>query len=213
MAKIQCDATSKTTGDRCKQPVKRGSTKCHYHGGATPSGIASPHFKTGRHSKHLPTRLLGEYEKLLSQGSELMPLYPDIALLDTRVGELLQRIETDLSGESWEEARKSYADLKNAVSLNDSGKFQKSMIDLGEALNNTDSQNSWDDIRAIIQERRGLVDTETKRAKAAQESITLDRIMLVMSAVLDIIKQHVTDANTLQHIAADIRKLSVSDAS
>ena len=87
------------------------------------------------------------------------------------------------------------------------------MIDLGEALNNTDSQNSWDDIRAIIQERRGLVDTETKRAKAAQESITLDRIMLVMSAVLDIIKQHVTDANTLQHIAADIRKLSVSDAS
>lgn len=183
------------------------------HGGATPGGIASPHFKTGRHSKHLPTRLLGEYEKLLKQGSELLPLYPDIALLDTRVGELLRRVDADLSGESWRKARKSYADLKSSVSLNDSGKFQESMRDLGEALNSSDGQDLWDDIRAIIQERKALVDTETKRAKAAQESITLDRLMLVMSAVLDIIKQHVTDADTLQYIAADIRKLSVSDTS
>ena len=37
-----------------------GRARCHYHGGKTPRGIASPHFRTGRYSKYLP----GGLEKL-----------------------------------------------------------------------------------------------------------------------------------------------------
>jgi hypothetical protein len=39
----RCEAKSKTTGERCKQPAKNETGKCHYHGGATPlqSGIYS----------------------------------------------------------------------------------------------------------------------------------------------------------------------------
>ena len=32
----RCEAKSKTTGERCKQPATDSRGKCHYHGGATP---------------------------------------------------------------------------------------------------------------------------------------------------------------------------------
>ena len=40
----RCEAQSKQTGERCKQPEKNETGKCHYHGGATPikNGIYSP---------------------------------------------------------------------------------------------------------------------------------------------------------------------------
>lgn len=39
----RCEAQSKQTGERCKQPAKNETGKCHYHGGATPlkNGIYS----------------------------------------------------------------------------------------------------------------------------------------------------------------------------
>lgn len=39
----RCEAKSKTTGERCKQPATDDRGKCHYHGGATPleNGIYS----------------------------------------------------------------------------------------------------------------------------------------------------------------------------
>ncbi len=52
----QCTATSKRTGERCRKSAMLGRTVCLAHGGRTPRGVASPHFKHGRHSKQLPFR-------------------------------------------------------------------------------------------------------------------------------------------------------------
>ena len=47
----KCDAKAKRTGERCMLPAMIGSTKCRVHGGKTPKGADSPHFKHGRYSK------------------------------------------------------------------------------------------------------------------------------------------------------------------
>lgn len=52
----QCEATSKRSGKRCRKNAMRGRTVCLAHGGRTPIGISSPHYKTGIHSRYLLVR-------------------------------------------------------------------------------------------------------------------------------------------------------------
>jgi hypothetical protein len=50
--KSACGA-KKRDGTPCRRPPLHGRTRCRLHGGATPAGIASPHFKHGRRSKYV----------------------------------------------------------------------------------------------------------------------------------------------------------------
>ncbi len=52
----QCTATSKRTGQRCCKPAMIDRTVCLLHGGKTPRGVASPHFRHGRYSTLLRAR-------------------------------------------------------------------------------------------------------------------------------------------------------------
>lgn len=51
----RCEATAKTTGQRCGQPAAGEHGKCRFHGGATtaPRGEDSPHFKDGTWSQYV----------------------------------------------------------------------------------------------------------------------------------------------------------------
>ena len=48
---MKCNAKTRT-GTPCKRSPAKGSTRCRLHGGATPKGIDSPHFKHGMYSKY-----------------------------------------------------------------------------------------------------------------------------------------------------------------
>lgn len=52
----QCTATSKRTGQRYRKPAMIDRTVCRTHGGKTPRGVTSPHFRHGRYSILLPAR-------------------------------------------------------------------------------------------------------------------------------------------------------------
>lgn len=67
---------------------------CRAHGGATPRGIASPHFRHGRWSKDLPAHLSERYEQA-REDAELLSLHDEIALLDMRISALLALAEGD----------------------------------------------------------------------------------------------------------------------
>jgi hypothetical protein len=47
-----CGAKCRGKNKRCRQPAIRPVGRCRLHGGLTPIGIASPHFKHGRRSKY-----------------------------------------------------------------------------------------------------------------------------------------------------------------
>jgi len=50
--KSTCGAKTKS-GSACRRPPVAGRTRCRLHGGATPYGIASPHFRHGLRSKYV----------------------------------------------------------------------------------------------------------------------------------------------------------------
>jgi hypothetical protein len=72
----------------------RGRSVCLAHGGRTPRGAASPHFKTGRYSRSLPGHLLAAYERALTD-PKLLSLRDEVALTDAMIAELLRQLDDD----------------------------------------------------------------------------------------------------------------------
>lgn len=72
------------------------------HGGKTPQGIALPQTTHGRYSKHLPTRLLANYEAAKTDPNMLV-LHDEIALVDARINELLAINEITQAQLAWPE--------------------------------------------------------------------------------------------------------------
>ncbi len=100
----QCTARSKRSGEQCRKHAMRGRTVCLAHGGKTPRGATSPHFKTGRYSRSLPGHLVAAYEQALHDPT-LMSLRDEIALTDALIGETLSQLTEEMP---WAKERKIF---------------------------------------------------------------------------------------------------------
>ena len=69
----------------------RGRIRCRLHGGATPQGIASPHYRGKGYSQAVPKHLKDIYEARFND-PELLSLHKEIALCETRIEDLLTQI-------------------------------------------------------------------------------------------------------------------------
>lgn len=107
----QCTATSKRSGKQCRKHAMRGRTVCLAHGGRTPRGAASPHFKTGRYSRSLPGHLVAAYEQALHDPT-LMSLRDEIALVDAMIEETLSQITEDMP---WAKERRLFAQVRRLI--------------------------------------------------------------------------------------------------
>lgn len=97
----QCTAKSKRSGQRCRKHAMRGRTVCLAHGGRTPRGTSSPHFRHGRYSRSLPGQLLAIYEKTV-RDPRLLSLRDEIALTEAMIVDRLQDLKDDTpDGQRW----------------------------------------------------------------------------------------------------------------
>lgn len=200
-----CGARKKD-GTECKRAAMPNG-KCYLHGGKTPTGIALPQTRHGRYSKYLPSRLSGQYESAKSDPA-LLELREDIALIDSRLSDLLQRVDTGESGEVWKELREAYDDLQIAM-------HAKKPLDIQDALQQINSlivrgnsdYRAWSEIHEVIEQRRRLVESERKRLIETKQTLTVEQAMLMISALTNIIRTHVTDRQILSAISGDINKL------
>lgn len=197
---MQCQAKAKSTGEQCQRSAVSGKRVCTVHGGLTPGGIASPNFKNGRYSKYLPDRLSVRYEQAVND-PQLLELSHEVALIDARLSDLLNRIETGETGQLWQDISKAWDEYK--IKQDDS---LLTKID-GYIKRGNDDYQVWDEIQATIEQRRRLVESERKRLVETQQYVTTIQAMTMISHVLAIIKDNVTDRETLQSISTGINRL------
>lgn len=94
-----CGAKTRSGGVCKARPMANG--RCRLHGGKSLGGLNSPRLKTGRHSKYLPKNLLKNYQVALNDPT-LLQLHDEIALVDARLAQLLQMVDTGIeSKEQW----------------------------------------------------------------------------------------------------------------
>lgn len=186
-------------------PMANG--RCRLHGGKSLAGIASPAFRHGRYSKHLPTRLAATYEEAAAD-TELLALREDIALLDARLEDLLARVDTGESGRLWQAAQQAFWKFRAASDSKRPEKMREALIELEHTIGRGVSDYAaWNEITAMLEQRRKLVESERRRLVDMQQMITTERTMVLLAAVVDTVRKHVEDRNALSAIAADIRAL------
>jgi hypothetical protein len=205
---IQCKAKSKRTQTQCRQAVVPGRDVCYWHGGASLRGIAHPQLRTGRYSKDLPTRLLTDFE-LARKDPELLGLEQEIALLDTRTAELLKRIGTGESGATWHDVKASFSTLKLAITEGDTVSMRFALELEHLILTGSSEERVWLDVRATLEHRRRLVESERKRRVEMQQMLSSSQAALLVRTLVESVRTHVTDVDVLGAITADLSRFSL----
>ncbi len=189
-----------------------GKQVCWVHGGATPGGIASPHITHGRYSKYLPARLADKYTEAAND-TDLLNLGSEIALIDSRIAEQLGRVGSDAIGHIWTEVKRVSKELSLAVQTQDSEWMIKLFQELDELTRQGNADYmGWQDIVALIEQRRKLVESERKRYVDMQQNITAKEAMLLIGAIIGIIRDNVSDRRIRAAIQADVGKLISIDS-
>ena len=216
---MQCGA-KKRDGTPCPTAAMPNG-RCRMHGGKTPLGIGLPQTTTGRYSKNLPTRLMATYKDRL-QDANILALNDDLALLDSRLEDVLAKVDTGETGETWAallDAVHEFEKAERGATLTDNAEKRAEWThDREEAMRTIivlcqagmADYAAWNEIKSLLEQRRKAVETETKRRVLMQQLMTAEQATLMQSAVLDIIKRNVTDRPTLAAIAADFGRLAAS---
>ncbi len=188
-----------------------GRNVCYHHGGKTPRGVSSPHFKTGRWSKDLPTRLAALYAETQTDDT-LLSLRDDIRLIDTLIVNKFDKLESGESGEAWGLMRKSVDALQLALDREDYAGLAKAIRDMRDVIDMRVAHYATEaEIRSQLDQRRKLIETEQKLTLQGEQAITVEKAMLMIGALAGILKAHIHDAPILNAIQTDIRAILMAE--
>jgi hypothetical protein len=182
--------------------------RCRIHGGKSLGGMASPTLVTGRHSKYLPARMLSRYQEALSD-SELLALRDEISLIDARLTDVLGRVDTGESGRIWSALQKAWRDYRRAKPAD---KLTAEMAVADLISDGVSDAEAWAEVREIIDQRARLVANERQRLVQLQQMVTVEQAMMLLAAVADTVRRHVSDRDALAAISADLGRLVAHEA-
>lgn len=203
---MMCKAKSKRHGGPCGAKAVRGKEVCYHHGGRTPSGVAHPRFKHGRYSTVLSKIGLAELFESAYADPELGSLRSQIALAETRMAELLDRLTGESKSHYWSAAARAMADFRAAT-------FEKKAAALAqlEAIIEAGAKDegTWAQLLAVMEQRRKLTETEGKNLERLHQTMTAEQAMALMVTVIDVVRRHVSDRTVLSEISRELRAVSV----
>lgn len=181
--------------------------RCRMHGGTRAHGIAHPSYKTGAYSRYLPARLRETY--LDAQTDEtLLHLRERIALVETRLRDVLSRVDTGESGEVWQAlaaSRKAYLDAVRATDFDKQREALSQVLDLigrGHA-----DYAAWRDVMSTLREVSRLIDLERRRMIDAQQMLTQQQAIALLTAMVDSVREHVQDTKILTAVQQTFDRL------
>jgi hypothetical protein len=189
-----CGAKTRN-GRRCRKPCVFGRTRCRNHGGASPIGIASPHWKHGRLSKHLPGHLLQAASEAHADSS-LLSLRSEIAVLDAREVELAKRLKDNPLPDHNDILRKLKA-FKNAPAGFELEAFQA----LEESVRVSRCaarayEATWRELQDTMERRGRLCGMELKHLEMTGQALTKEQAGLLVSHLVEAVRSAVLSPDT-----------------
>lgn len=207
-----CGAKRKQGKGICHATALYPNGRCRVHGGPTPIGPANPNYRTGTHSKWgiLPTGLAGHYARTSAQtDAALMTLTGELALIDARVAEQLAAIGTTGSAKLWGEARAKFEAFKVAGAQKGQLGSARVALEQLEGILEKGSAGSitWDNLLELLEARRKMVETESRRRKDAQETLSLRQGMGIVQLVAQVVRETVRDPNERAAVFMGLQKI------
>lgn len=200
----QCTAKSKRTGQQCRRRAVTGYKVCQVHGAGSPKKgrPGGRPITTGRHSDKLPERLRERYFAALGD-SQLTELRDEIALTDARLEDVIGRVDTGESGALWAAVQKAMdaflEEYPGGANVGEALLGLRAAIQAGQ-----EDWHAWREVAVLVEQRRKLVESESKRLQTMQQMITVESAMTFVAALIDIIRRHVTEPAQLSAIRYEL---------
>jgi hypothetical protein len=196
-------------GRFCKRLPVPGRTRCLYHGGRTPRGADSPHFKHGHYSKVLPKNLRGSFEKLMSDPT-LLECRAEVALLQIRLCQLVSRVGTNESGAAWRELDRLFDEFTATNDEEDEAKGKATLKRMRELIKGrVEDTEAWADLQAAIESATRVSAREWKRIIGTQHVATAEEVRAIVASIANAVLQNVPDKAARANIAAAVNSLRV----
>lgn len=207
---MQCSAKSKRSGEQCRRDAVAGYNVCSLHGGKTPRGVASANWKSGRYSQAMPARLRERYQEALHD-PDLVAMRSDLALIDSRLLDLLERADSGEAGMLWERLHDAAAAFKRSRASGDVKAMNEALHTLFETIDDgrTDAA-TWAEIRGLVEQRRKVSVSEQKRLVLMRAVFTAEQGAALLAAIVGIIDRSVTDRATRTQISNELMALADS---
>lgn len=182
----------KKPGIFCKKPPIKGKRRCKLHGGKSLGGIASGRYKHGRYSRYLPMDLRKQYEES-KHDPELLSHQPELRLMDLHLQKLLSTLNTPENLEAFVRAREAFEEFKKS-------QREKNAAAMKHALDKLDllftvgiqSGSVWEEVREVIEQRRKLLESETRRIKDQQTTMSSEQVLALIEFIVDCLRTSVS---------------------
>jgi hypothetical protein len=203
---IRCNATNRQ-GEPCGFAPEPGKQVCRYHGGLSLSGPFSPTWKDGRQSKYAgyaPARIMEAADRA-SSDPDLTSVKDDIGLIEGRICDLLSRVEHGGALEPLNAIREATKAANKCLFESSSEERDKraSMENLLLLVNSAEQDyHHWNEIQSLVETRRKLCETETKRKKDIGALVDAREAMAMVMEVQTIVAREVKDGPTRARISA-----------
>jgi hypothetical protein len=202
-----CSAFRKDGLNVCTSVFVMPNGRCKRHGGPSPSGAASANFKTGKSSKYLPHRLQEQYQAALEDDT-LMDMTEDLAVIDARLSDLYIQLDEGGGGEIFKIAQEAFASFNAASAGRRHAGTCVKTYDASEPHSTTAPRTATSGLR-FVSCRNSDVRSSLSTAKHLQltnQTITVTKVNLLISALLDSVRRNVADKQLLGRISADFMR-------
>ena len=136
---------------------------------------------------------------------QLLELRRELGVLDLRVEDLIGRLQSGEAAPRWSDAVTAYARIRTASKARRPADASAPLTELGAVLADTET---WAELGEFIDRRARVVRTESRRLKDLHQMVTVERVWALVSALVQSVRTHISDRDTLIRIQRDFRQLT-----
>jgi len=212
---LLCKALENTCGGY----AVKGREVCRMHGGASPlSGPSHPTYKHGRRSRFIPARLAEKYGEAMAD-ADLMEYRADIALLESRLAELLGAGESELLWKHTQDAFSNYHSNTLRARRAPEGSTERAnayaaagaaLETLGKLIDRgTADVMRWTDIYRVVEQMGRAKEREHKRLIQMEQMITVEQLLAVLGQIADAARSTFSNPVEVETFAAALSQYGV----
>ena len=201
----QCTANSKRRpGERCEAWAMNGKEVCYHHGGKSPVGAGSPHFRDGARSKAgaIFTGDALEHYEVARTDDRYLELREDLAVLDTLFVQALKEAKIGQGGALWKELRRAWAHFR-AVPASDVDATSAARTEVNRLIKDgVDRYKAQEHALGILESKRRTTETERRRILDQERTITQVQAMSFVAAIVALMREAVAGEENEREILA-----------
>jgi hypothetical protein len=157
---------------------------------------------------------LQEFYDRADNDTDLLSLQKDMKLIEARMMQLSQRLNTNESGKAWATLDKEMTALREHIRNQDMTAASRSLSRIQKLINDeANREDVWKQIVNMMNVRKQLMEAERRRIVDLQSMIDRKTALHVMAKVLQIITENVKDKSAVRAVQKDIKRLIKNELS